>query len=158
MQLVDVLSPDRITVGISVSSKKSLLEKAAELLAAAPGSAGSREIFDSLCQRERLGSTGLGHGVAIPHGRVGGQENVAGAMIRLKHPIDFDAPDHEKVDLFFALAVPERCTDTHLRLLAEMAERLGRDSQREALRGTDDADEVLRLLSDNPADADAKAQ
>jgi len=155
MQLVDVLAPDRIAVGISVSSKKTLLEKAADLLAAAPGSASARDIFDSLCQRERLGSTGLGHGVAIPHGRVEGQEQVSGAMIRLNRPIDFDAPDHEKVDLFFALAVPGRCTDTHLRLLAEMAERLGQDSQRDALRRIDEPDELLRLLSANPADARA---
>lgn len=156
MQLVDVLAADRIAVDISVSSKKSLLEKAAELLAASPGSASARDIFDSLCQRERLGSTGLGHGVAIPHGRVDSQESVAGAMIRLKHPIDFDAPDHEKVDLFFALAVPGQCTDTHLRLLAEMAERLGRDSQRDSLRTIRDADELLRLLASNPADAPAQ--
>lgn len=156
MQLVDVLAPERIAVDISVSSKKTLLEKAAELLAASPGSAPAREIFDSLCQRERLGSTGLGHGVAIPHGRVDGQQEVSGAMIRLKRPIDFDAPDHEKVDLFFALAVPGQCTDTHLRLLAEMAERLGRQVQREALRDIDEPEELLRLLSANPADASAQ--
>lgn len=156
MQLVDVLAPERIAIDISVSSKKSLLEKAAELLAASGDSAAAREIFDSLCQRERLGSTGLGHGVAIPHGRVDGQVEVAGAMLRLKRPIDFDAPDQEKVDLFFALAVPGQCTDTHLRLLAEMAERLGRDAQRDALRTIDDPDELLRLLSTNPADAAAQ--
>lgn len=156
MQLVDVLANDRIAVDVSVSSKKALLEKAAELLAHAPSSANAREIFDSLCQRERLGSTGLGHGVAIPHGRVDGQEAVAGAMIRLKRPIDFDAPDHEKVDLFFALAVPGQCTDSHLKLLAEMADRLGRQAQRDALRRIDDADELLRLLSENPAETAAQ--
>lgn len=156
MQLVDVLANDRIAIDVSVSSKKTLLEKAAELLANAPGSANAREIFDSLCQRERLGSTGLGHGVAIPHGRVNSQETVTGAMIRLKRPIDFDAPDHEKVDLFFALAVPDRCTDSHLKLLAEMADRLGREAQRNALRRIDDADELLRLLSDNPAETAAQ--
>lgn len=156
MQLVDVLANDRIAINVSVSSKKTLLEKAAELLANASGSANAREIFDSLCQRERLGSTGLGHGVAIPHGRVDGQEAVAGAMIRLKRPIDFDAPDHEKVDLFFALAVPGQCTDSHLKLLAEMADRLGRQVQRDALRQIDDADELLRLLSENPAETAAQ--
>jgi nitrogen PTS system EIIA component len=156
MQLVDVLANDRIAINVSVSSKKTLLEKAAELLANASGSANAREIFDSLCQRERLGSTGLGHGVAIPHGRVDSQEAVAGAMIRLKRPIDFDAPDHEKVDLFFALAVPGQCTDSHLKLLAEMADRLGRQGQRDALRQIDDADELLRLLSENPAETAAQ--
>src|SRR5690625_3069661 len=100
MQLVDVLAADRIAVDISVTSKKTLLEKLSALLATAPGSAPSRTIFDSLCQRERLGSTGLGHGVAIPHGRVDSQQEVAGAMVRLRQPIDFNAPDSHKVDLF----------------------------------------------------------
>src|SRR5690625_2708763 len=94
MQLVDVLAADRIAVDISVSSKKILLEKLSALLATAPGSAPSRTIFDSLCQRERLGSTGLGHGVAIPHGRVDSQQEVAGAMVRLRQPIDFRSEEH----------------------------------------------------------------
>ncbi|HLS05736.1 MAG TPA: PTS sugar transporter subunit IIA [Wenzhouxiangella sp.] len=150
MQLVDVLAADRIAVDISVTSKKTLLEKLSALLATAPGSAPSRTIFDSLCQRERLGSTGLGHGVAIPHGRVDEQKEVAGAMVRLKQPIDFNAPDSHKVDLFFALAVPQRCTDAHLRLLAEMAQLLGQQEQRTMLREASDADDLLRLLTADP--------
>lgn len=152
MHLSDVLDVDRIAVDISVSSKKSLLEKAASLLAAGPASADSRDIFESLCQRERLGSTGLGHGVAIPHGRVGGQESVSGAVIRLQKAIDFDAPDSEKVDLFFALAVPDRCTDVHLRLLAEIAELLGSDEQRKAIREARDPDQLLKLLATDLAE------
>lgn len=151
MQLADVLDADRIAVDIAVSSKKSLLEKAAALLAAAPDSAAERDIFESLCQRERLGSTGLGHGVAIPHGRVNGQDAVAAAVIRLQTAIDFDAPDSEKVDLFFALAVPDQCTDVHLRLLADIAERLGSAKQRDSIRETADPDDILKLLSTEPA-------
>lgn len=151
MQLADVLDADRIAVDIAVSSKKSLLEKAASLLAAAPDSAGERDIFESLCQRERLGSTGLGHGVAIPHGRVSGQNAVAAALIRLQTPIDFDAPDSEKVDLFFALAVPDQCTDVHLRLLADIAERLGSTQQRSIIRETSEPEEILKILSTEPA-------
>lgn len=151
MQLADVLDADRIAVDIAVSSKKSLLEKAASLLAAAPDSAGERDIFESLCQRERLGSTGLGHGVAIPHGRVSGQNSVAAALIRLQTAIDFDAPDSEKVDLFFALAVPDQCTDVHLRLLADIAERLGSTQQRSIIRETSEPEEILKLLSTEPA-------
>lgn len=147
MQLADVLDVDRIAVDISVSSKKSLLEKAASLLAAAPDSADSRDIFESLCQRERLGSTGLGHGVAIPHGRVCGQQTVAAALIRLHSGIDFDAPDSEKVDLFFALAVPDKCTDVHLRLLADIAERLGSERQRAAIRETSEPEKLLKIFS-----------
>ncbi|MGY6629578.1 MAG: PTS sugar transporter subunit IIA [Wenzhouxiangella sp.] len=147
MQLTDVLSADRIAVGLSVSSKKSLLEKAAELLASADDTADAREVFESLCQRERLGSTGLGHGVAIPHGRVSGQAGVSAAMIRLATPIDFDAPDSEKVDLFFALSVPEQCSDVYLRLLAEMAERLGNANHRDGLRTAASGEDVLKLLA-----------
>ena len=152
MHLTDVLDLDRIVIDMTVSSKKSLLEKAAALLAAAPDSADSRDIFDSLVQRERLGSTGLGHGVAIPHGRVAGQQTVAGAVIRLHKAIDFDAPDSDPVDLFFALAVPDKCTDVHLRLLADIAERLGREQQRQAIRDAADSDQLLKLLAMDPAE------
>ncbi len=147
MHLTDILDVDQIAVDITVSSKKSLLETAATLLASTPDSADSRDIFDSLVQRERLGSTGLGHGVAIPHGRVAGQQTVAAAVIRLQKAIDFDAPDSDPVDLFFALAVPDKCTDVHLRLLADIAERLGREQQRQAIRAAPDSDHLLKLLS-----------
>lgn len=153
MQLSDVLSADRIAVNLSVSSKKSLLEKASELLASAPDSADAREVFESLCQRERLGSTGLGHGVAIPHGRVSGQSGVSAALIRLRTPIDFDAPDQHKVDLFFALSVPNQCSDIYLRLLADVAERMGDASQRDRIRDAESADELLRLFSVDPGEA-----
>ncbi|MEE4331772.1 MAG: PTS sugar transporter subunit IIA [Wenzhouxiangella sp.] len=152
MQLADVLAIDRIAIDLSVSSKKSLLEKASELLASAPDGANARQIFESLCQRERLGSTGLGHGVAIPHGRVGGQTGVVAALIRLRTPIEFDAPDQDRVDLFFALAVPDQCSDVYLRLLADIAERLGDAEQRERLRSAEQADELLRLFSETQGD------
>jgi nitrogen PTS system EIIA component len=152
MHLSDVLSADRIAVDLSVSSKKSLLEKASELLALAPEGADAREIFESLCQRERLGSTGLGHGVAIPHGRVSGQSGVAAALIRLRTPIDFDAPDQDKVDLFFALTVPDQCSDTYLKLLADVAERLGDAGQRERIRQAGSADELIRLFAADPGE------
>jgi nitrogen PTS system EIIA component len=153
MHLSDVLSADRIAVDLSVSSKKSLLEKASELLSSAPDSADAREIFESLCQRERLGSTGLGHGVAIPHGRVSGQNGVAAALIRLRTPIDFDAPDQDKVDLFFALSVPDQCSDVYLRLLADVAERLGDAGQRDRIRKAGSADELVRLFAADPEEA-----
>jgi len=152
MQLADVLAIDRIAIDLSVSSKKSLLEKASELLASAPDGANARQIFESLCQRERLGSTGLGHGVAIPHGRVDGQTGVVAALIRLRTPIEFDAPDQDRVDLFFALAVPDQCSDIYLRLLADIAERLGDAEQRERLRSAEQADELLRLFSETQGD------
>lgn len=154
MELADILSSDRIAVDVVVSSKKNLLEKAAELLAAADQGGHTRDIFDSLCQRERLGSTGLGHGVAIPHGRVAGQDSVSGSLIRLASPIEFDAPDDERVDLFFALAVPADCTDVHLRLLASVAERFGNESCRRRLRAAGSAEEIMTIISDPPVGAD----
>lgn len=147
MQLSDVIDSDRIALDIAVSSKKSLLETAAELLALSSESGQQREIFESLCQRERLGSTGLGHGVAIPHGRVDGQDGVTGAIIRLRHPIDFDAPDQEKVDLFFALSVPDQCSDVYLKLLADVAERFGDSEQRNQLRAVESTEELLKLFA-----------
>lgn len=153
MELADILSPDRVAVNVVVSSKKNLLEKAAELLAADHGG-NPRDIFDSLCQRERLGSTGLGHGVAIPHGRVAGQGSVSGALIRLATPIEFDAPDDARVDLFFALAVPAECTDVHLRLLASVAERFGNEQCRQRLREAAGADQVMAIISEPPGGSD----
>lgn len=152
MQLANVLASDRIAIDTAASSKKTLLEKASELLARGGDAGVSRAIFESLCQRERLGSTGLGHGVAIPHGRVEGQSDVVGALIRLQKPISFDAPDNEPVDLFFALVVPLECTDTHLRLLAEVAEAFGDDERRRAIREAADGQAVLTALTRDKVD------
>lgn len=147
MLLADLLSPDRVVLDQSLSSKKAVLERAAELLALNDGAASDRDIFDALCQRERLGSTGLGHGVAIPHCRV--EQSVAtGALIRLKRPIDFDGPDAEDVDLFFALAVPAQCSEVHLRLLASIAELFGDPDRRERLRQVNDYAELEIQLSE----------
>ncbi|MEM7054609.1 MAG: PTS sugar transporter subunit IIA [Pseudomonadota bacterium] len=151
MQLVDILANERIALDISVSSKKSLLEKAAELLALSPDATSSRAIFNGLCQRERLGSTGLGHGVAIPHCRVE-QIGVSGAFIRLRRPIDFDSPDSEKVDLFFALSVPAECSETHLRLLASIAGIFSDASRREAFRTVALETDLIGLLNEESAD------
>lgn len=148
MQLVDVLTTDRVRLDLSASSKKTLLEKVAALLSKDPNSAAERDIFESLCQRERLGSTGLGFGVAIPHGRSSGQQDITGAIIRLKKPIDFDAPDQEKVDIFFALAIPDECSDSHLKLLANLAEFFKNKKHLDAVRETQSAEELLALMQD----------
>lgn len=150
MELADILAPERVALDVAASSKKTLLEKAADLLSNQTEAAHARDIFDSLCQRERLGSTGLGHGVAIPHGRVDGQDSVSGALIRLTKGIAFDAPDSEPVELFFALAVPAHCTDVHLRLLAGIAERFGNEECRNRLRAAASADEVMKIISEPP--------
>ena len=104
MHLIDLLAPSRVVAGASVSSKKKLLDTLAGLLAEGGGPALERLVFDSLCGREKLGSTGLGHGVAIPHGRTAGLPAAIGAFVRLDEGIDFSALDSRPVDLVFALA------------------------------------------------------
>lgn len=148
MHLADVLSADRILLDLTVSSKKTLLEKMAALLARDSNSSDKRQIFESLCQREHIGSTGLGHGVAIPHGRSQNQKEIVGAIIRLKKPIDFDAADHERVDLFFALSIPEECTEVHHQLLADLADFFKDASHLKAFRSVECAEDLLTLISD----------
>ncbi|TXK65073.1 PTS sugar transporter subunit IIA [Alkalisalibacterium limincola] len=148
MHLLDLISPARISAGVSASSKKRLLEVVADLLIQDQPAELDRPVFDSLCARERLGSTGLGHGVAIPHGRTPGLATATGAFVRLREPLDFGAPDGEPVDLVFALAVPEHFTHQHLVLLSQLADMFGDASFRDSLRKAPDSAAIHRLLSD----------
>lgn len=148
MYLLDLLTPARVSAGANAPSKKRLLESLAHLLAEGQGPAQERAIYDSLCARERLGSTGLGHGVAIPHGRTAGLTTATGAFLRLSEPIDFGAPDGQPVDLVFSLAVPEHFTHQHLLLLSQLAEMFGDEGFRSQLRAADDSAALYRLLSD----------
>lgn len=157
MHLIDLLSPSRVKVGVHVSSKKRLLETAAGLLAQGQAPELERAVFDNLCARERMGSTALGHGVAIPHGRCAELNAAVGACIRLAEPVDFAAADGKPVDLVFALAVPQHFTHQHLLLLAELADMFGNEAFRERLRDATDGSALYRLLSDWRPAADAAA-
>ena len=148
MHLIDLLAPARVRVGVSVTSKKRLLETLASLLADGREPEFERQIYDSLCSREKLGSTGLGQGIAIPHGRTAGLSSAVGTFVRLAEPIDFGAGDGQPVDLVFALAVPEHFTDQHLQLLSQLAEMFGDPTFCARLRATDSAENLLTLLSD----------
>jgi PTS system nitrogen regulatory IIA component len=147
MLISDLLSPERIRCDVQSSSKKRLLELISEELARNSDEFSKREIFESLCARERLGSTGLGKGVAIPHGRVKGSQHVQAAFIRLKKPVAFDAADGEPVDLLFCLAVPEDCGEDHLKLLAQVAELFSDPEVLSALREAETPGRLLQLLS-----------
>ena len=147
MQLIDILARDRIGADIRVSSKKRLLERLASLLAGDLGHGVERAIFEALIAREHLGSTGLGQGVAIPHGRVGGNLPPTAAFVRLKEPIDFDAPDGEGVDLVLALVVPDHFTDQHLTLLAQVAELFSHPEVCAELRTATDGQQLFERLS-----------
>lgn len=147
MLISDLLSPEKIHCDIHSSSKKRLLELISEELARNSDELSQREIFESLCARERLGSTGLGKGVAIPHGRVKGTQHVEVSFIRLKKPLPFDSIDGEPVDLLFALAVPESCKEDHLKLLAQVAELFSDPDLLVQLRAAENSGALLKLLS-----------
>jgi len=147
MFISDLLSPERIRCDVQSSSKKRLLELISEELSRNSDEFTKREIFESLCARERLGSTGLGKGVAIPHGRIKGGTHVEASFIRLKKPLPFDAVDGQPVDLLFCLAVPEDCGEDHLRLLAQVAELFSDPELLKELRAAENSGKVLQLLS-----------
>jgi len=147
MLISDLLSAERIRCDVQSSSKKRLLELISEELARNSDEFSKREIFESLCARERLGSTGLGKGVAIPHGRVKGSSHVQASFIRLRKPLPFDAADGEPVDLLFCLAVPEDCGEDHLKLLAQVAELFSDPELLRELREADSPGRLLQLLS-----------
>lgn len=121
MQISELLTSARIACRQDSSSKKRSLEILSQLLAEALPAFSDGELFDSLISRERLGSTGLGHGVALPHGRISGLEAPIAAFMTLDAGVDFDAVDNAPVDLLFALLVPEESTDEHLQILAHLA-------------------------------------
>jgi len=137
LSLSEFLTADRIVVLDGPSDRDAVIEAAARLLADAPSSIAA--VGDSLRQRERMGSTAIGHGVAIPHGRSGALNDTRAAFLRLQPGVDFEASDGEPVDLVFAMSVPEHFTQRHLQLLSELAQRFGDAEFRSALRQAPDA-------------------
>ena len=141
-----LLSPSHVLVDLQASSKKRLFEQAGLLFENHDGIARS-QVFDSLFARERLGSTGLGQGVAIPHGRIKGLKEALGAFYRLAQPVPFDAPDGAPVTLAFILLVPEKATEKHLQILSELAQMFSDRSLREAMLAAQDAAELHQLVT-----------
>ncbi len=147
-QIADLLTPTRVEADCGARSRKAVLERLAALLAEGIEQPGEEEIARALQGREELGSTGLGHGIAIPHGRIGGIAQPRAAFVRLGEGIDFEAIDMEPVDLFFALLVPEESTDEHLDILSQLATRFSDAGYLERLRKAEDGWELYRLLID----------
>ncbi len=143
--LTNILTVDQVLLDLDAGSKKRVFEQAGMLFEARLGMARSI-IFDSLFAREKLGSTGLGQGVAIPHGRIKGLKQAVGALIRLAAPIPFDSPDGRPVTLLFVLLVPEQATEEHLQILSELAQRFSDRAFREALQQAADAPAVVSLF------------
>lgn len=143
MPINELLSEDRIAILAVPGDRGSVLDAAARLLGAGT-STDARMISESLNNRERLASTAIGHGVAIPHGRIAGLEQTCGVFLRLGQPVDFGAADGIPVDLVLAMAVPEHFVQQHLQQLAELAERFAAHEFRQGLRSARN----LRQLSD----------
>ena len=148
MSLLSRLLPvSNVILDLEVTSKKRVFEHAGLLFESALG-IGRSQVFDALFARERLGSTGLGHGIAIPHGRIKGLKDAAGAFIRIKSPIPFEAPDGNPVSLVFVLMVPEKATDMHLQILSELAQMFSEREMRTALSEAGDAAAAQRLITE----------
>ncbi len=141
-----LLDEQCIALDIPVTSKKRALESLAQLLGSLQGEFTERQLLDSLQGREKMGSTGIGHGVAIPHGRLSNASRPLAAFIRLAEAVDFDAPDGEQVDLLFTLLVPEEATTEHLKTLAHLAGIFSDPEQRRRLRAAHDSAAILRIL------------
>lgn len=145
-RLSQILPPTQVLVSVDATSKKRAFEAAGLLFENQQG-LNRTLITDSLFARERLGSTGLGHGVAIPHGRIKGLKAPMAAVFQLDSPIGFDAPDEQAVALLIFLLVPEAATQKHLEILSEIAELLGDSALRERLKSSTDASELHQLIA-----------
>jgi PTS system nitrogen regulatory IIA component len=143
--LTKLLTPSQVLLDLEASSKKRVFEQAGMLFESHLGLARSI-VFDSLFAREKLGSTGLGQGIAIPHGRIKGLKQAAGAFLRLSTPVPFDSPDGRPVSLLFVLLVPEQATEEHLQILSELAQRFAERPFRDALLAATDASTVVTLF------------
>lgn len=149
MDLSDLIEASAILPALKANSKKQLLQILAEKAAGITGIS-EREIFDTILQRERLGSTGVGNGIAIPHGKLAGTKRITGVFARLESPVDFEALDDQPVDLIFMLLAPEGAGADHLKALSRIA-RVLRDADTVAkIRGTKDASAIHALLSQTP--------
>lgn len=147
MEIVDLITPKSVIANLRVTSKKQALQELARFAANLTGEQ-ERAIFEVLLERERLGTTGVGAGVAIPHGKLAGLKHLYGVFARLETPIDFESVDEQPVDLIFLLLAPESAGADHLKALARVS-RLLRDREMcEKLRGSDTGDAIYALLTD----------
>ncbi len=153
MNLDTLISSNAVISNNDIKSKKRALEQLAEQLTTEANKVNQAEeninvleIFQLLTEREKLGSTSMGHGVALPHTRTNLTQHAIGAFLKLDSGIDFDSPDDQKTDLIFALMVPEHYTDEHLKILAYLASLFNNANFCKAIRGTNNTDEIYKHL------------
>jgi PTS system nitrogen regulatory IIA component len=147
MNISEILSPDCVFADVDCHSKKDALDTLAKTIANSDNSISQTEVFDCLIARERLGSTGLGKGIAIPHGRLKQGKKTLAAFIQLDEAVDYDAVDKAPVDLLFALIVPEDSTEEHLQTLAKLAEKFSDTDTIRKLRRSNTATEIYSILT-----------
>lgn len=150
MDLGDLITPEAVVASLRVQNKKQALQELAEKAARITGLS-SRDILETLMQRERLGSTGIGRGIAIPHGRVPQLNRIVSVFARLAEPIEFDALDGEPVDLIFLLLAPEHAGADHLKALARISRLLRNPGSTEKLRGAHDRAALYAVLTEPAA-------
>ena len=154
MEIADLLSPRAVAAHLKAANKKQVLQELSEKAAAVTGLP-ERKIFETLSERERLGSTGMGQGIAVPHGRLAGIERMTGLFAQLDHPIDFDAMDDQPVDLVFLLLAPEAAGADHLTALARVSRLLRNQALCEKLRVAADSSALFALLTEPTAASQA---
>ncbi len=150
MEIADLIKPENVVANLRASSKKQALQDLARRAAVITGQP-ERAVFSVLMKRERLGTTGVGNGIAIPHGKLPNLDKLHGLFARLEHPIDFESIDDRPVDLIFLLLAPESSGADHLKALARVSRLLRDKSACEKLRGTDDSEALYALLIDTTA-------
>lgn len=151
MDIKSILEPDCVIHQHECSSKKRLLETIASHLCDLRPALDPGNVFSSLIARERLGSTGIGHGIAIPHCRISGCQQTIGVMVTLKEAIDFNAIDNEPVDVIFVLIVPEDHDQSHLQTLAKLAEIFSDQSRLKTIREAEDAESLYNIITSTDA-------
>jgi nitrogen PTS system EIIA component len=155
MEIADLISPAAVVAHLKAAGKKQALQELAKHAAALTGLP-ERRIYEALSEREKLGSTGMGQGMAIPHGRIAGVEKITGLFARLDHPVDFGAPDDQPVDLVFLLLAPEDAGADHLKALARVSRLLRNQSLCEKLRAASQDAAIYALLTE-PSAANSQA-
>lgn len=150
MDIADLISPYSVIPNLRATSKKQALQELARRAGELTG-LHERAIFDVLLERERLGTTGVGNGIAIPHGKLPSLDRLYGLFARLERPINFDSIDEQPVDLIFLLLAPESAGADHLKALARVSRLLRDKAICEKLRGTDNAEALYALLTESPA-------
>jgi PTS system nitrogen regulatory IIA component len=156
MKISDLLQPAAVIAGLKVQGKKQLLQELASRAASVVRQP-ERKIFETLTERERLGTTGVGQGIAIPHGRLSDLKEIVGVFARLEQPIDYDAVDNQPVDLVFMLLAPEGAGADHLKALARVSRLLRNQQATEKLRAAKTSEALYAILTDTTSASGAQA-